>query len=694
MLYNDVRPHTFDEIEGQDDIVKALRSQSMTNQFFNLYILNGQYGGGKTTTARVIALAANCEHKDAQGNPCLKCEHCKAILSKNCSDYLELDAASNTGVDKARALIDDVGYMPTSLKKKVYIIDEAHMMSKGAFNSLLKTLEEPPEYAIFILCTTDIDAIPLTIRSRAAVCTFRKISESIIVKKLKSVSAEKFSNIPVQEEALEVIGANSDGSMRNALSLLEQIVAYGQVTAENAMKMIGVANTDDILNFVKSLVTGDVIVCVSEAKKIIAGGRQMISLTEDILKVLQDMLVLKVSESVNLISGTERYKKKVLSIAALSNSGQVCDLVREFMEIRKEVRKNPVETVFTCSIIRICAAERNTDKHLLISRLESLEKEVSLLKKGQVPWTVKEVAENRVEVSETESVIECSEDFIEQAQEMETPAEESHAPNLLEETLKADMQEIEAVSSTSEKNETVQEFVDEKEETSEEYVETVEQEDVSADFSNDDVMRMFGMLGMPNNCVMADTHTDAAINNLGAEECTEKKEPEDIHTQEEGTKAEDTIEDCEEEQADMAAASLTESCEETFDVGLNEATEDERSVDEEDDYKCPHTGFSAVRMPIDIDYDGTEEMDGYEAPEEDSEENIPDVVKQTLHRIEAIAKDEPGFCSAIEEGCKRKIEGDKLIFISPLQPVCNLIRKYFDVFDITAEVLYDSSQEI
>lgn len=703
MLYNEVRPNSFDGIKGQESIVRTLRSQSMMNQFFSLYILNGQYGGGKTTTARVLALAANCEHKDTQGNPCLECEHCKAILSKNCSDYVELDAASNTGVEKARDLINDVGYLPTSLNKKVYIIDEAHMLSKGAFNSLLKTLEEPPEYAMFILCTTDIDAIPLTIRSRAAVCTFAKIPESTIVEHLKRVAAEKYPDISMQEDAFSVIGANSDGSMRNALSLLEQSVAYGQVTAENVMQMMGVANADDVLVMVGKLLDGEVAECVSISRKMISGGRQLVSLTEDILRVLQDVVVLKVSPDTELISGTERYKKNAIILSEKAGIGHISGLIREFMEVRKEIKRNAVETVFICSIVRMCAVEHENSENALSLRIEKLEKELSLLKaqKAAVPGiNIMETVNGKTE-NECVPVDKDTE---------EIGASENHA--ISEEMEAGDgQQEQEAVENVQDEPE-IQSGIAEQDDDNaigekEEPENEQDQEDGLA-FSNEDIFGFSDMFGgFSTGAVFTPTTENATVSEKSSKISSDKSvEKGEVSVMKEPENEQDT--DFMEEVDNEKKAYAEEQCKGLeslkFDVNTD-AQEDlpEKVEADEDEYCCEHKGFAGIKIPVEIDYEQKNDFASYseELEEEykvdevaENDENMSEVAKQTMQDIESIMRNNPAFCSAIEEGSKRQVVGDDVRFISPLKPVCELLQKHFDVFGIRAVAMYDPTQEI
>ena len=192
MIYNDMRPHRFDDVKGQTLVVENIRNQSKKNRFFPVFILCGQYGSGKTTMARIIAMAANCKHKDANGNPCGECDSCRAVLDHSPEGIIEIDGASNNGVEDVRRLLADAGTFGM-FDKKVIVIDEAHMLSKSAFNALLITLENPPEHCIFILCTTEKDALPDTVVSRAPVYTFGKIADAVIKDHIMEVARK--SNI-------------------------------------------------------------------------------------------------------------------------------------------------------------------------------------------------------------------------------------------------------------------------------------------------------------------------------------------------------------------------------------------------------------------------------------------------------------------------------------------------------------------
>ena len=222
-LYRKFRPDSFQDVKGQDAIVRTLKNQIRAQRIGHAYLFCGTRGTGKTTVAKILAKAVNCEHP-IDGNPCNECETCKAIAAGNSMNVIEIDAASNNGVDNIREIREEVAYSPTSGKYKVYIIDEVHMLSIGAFNALLKTLEEPPSYVIFILATTEAHKIPITILSRCQRYDFKRIARTTIVDRLRELMDEE--QVEVEDKALRYIAKKGDGSMRDALSLLDQCIAF------------------------------------------------------------------------------------------------------------------------------------------------------------------------------------------------------------------------------------------------------------------------------------------------------------------------------------------------------------------------------------------------------------------------------------------------------------------------------------
>ncbi|MDD4779652.1 MAG: DNA polymerase III subunit gamma/tau, partial [Tissierellia bacterium] len=222
-IYRRFRPKIFDDVLGQEHVVKTLKNQILTNNIAHAYLFTGIRGTGKTSTAKIFSRAVNCLNND-DGNPCNECEICKSILDETNMDVIEMDAASNNGVEDIRDLKDKVKFLPVKSKYKVYIIDEVHMLSKGAFNALLKTLEEPPEHLIFILATTEVHKIPATILSRCQRYDLHRISTVTIVDNMKNICNEM--GIGIEEKALNLIAANSEGAMRDALSILDRCVSF------------------------------------------------------------------------------------------------------------------------------------------------------------------------------------------------------------------------------------------------------------------------------------------------------------------------------------------------------------------------------------------------------------------------------------------------------------------------------------
>lgn len=375
MLYNTERPHTFDAVVGQKDIVENIRKQSIKNRFFQVYILGGQFGSGKTTMARIIAMAANCEHKDANGNPCCQCEACKEILDGVSMDVTEIDAASNTGVDNIRALKESVGFYPTSLKNKVYIIDEVHMLSTGAFNALLKVLEEPPAHAMFILCTTEVKKIPATVRSRAAMYTFGQIREVDMFEHLQRVA--KKHDITYSDDGLHLICKNSEGAMRNALALLEQVSLVGDVTEQSVADMIGITDTKYLFELANVMINMDQAGAVEKVNTLLEGGKDPAMMVTDLLQICADA-VLAVHDAVHLINGTKTYCDQVSALAGKADARSINALASGLMEIRAELRSMPGKVTLICGIIRMLSDGVNAVA-LLTAKVEKLQHLVNQL---------------------------------------------------------------------------------------------------------------------------------------------------------------------------------------------------------------------------------------------------------------------------------------------------------------------------
>ena len=298
-LYRKFRPITFDEMVGQEHITKTLKNQIMAGRVGHAYLFNGGRGTGKTSAAKILARAINCLNpKD--GEPCNECEMCKGILSGSNTDVVEMDAASNNSVEDIRSIREEVNFLPTSSKYRVYIIDEVHMLSTGAFNALLKTLEEPPEHVKFILATTEPQKLPATILSRCQRFDFKKISNSDIIKRLKEVC--KKSEIEITDEALNTIAILSEGAMRDALSILERCVQDGlkNINEDNIKDLVGIPKITYIQEIIDGILEYNIEKVLTALDAVINEGKDVTNLTWELIKYTKDLLVYKTTDKIEL----------------------------------------------------------------------------------------------------------------------------------------------------------------------------------------------------------------------------------------------------------------------------------------------------------------------------------------------------------------------------------------------------------
>ena len=311
-LYRKFRPLTFSEMVGQEHITRTLRNQVVAGRVGHAYLFNGGRGTGKTSAAKILARAVNCLNpKD--GEPCNECEICKAALAGSLTDIVEMDAASNNSVEDIRSIREEVNFLPTVAKYRVYIIDEVHMLSTGAFNALLKTLEEPPEHVKFILATTEPQKLPATILSRCQRFDFKKIADEDIVKRLEFIAKE--SNIEITEGALKLIAILSEGAMRDALSILERCLQDGEtnIDEDKIKDLVGIPKLTYIHAIVKAFMEYDVEAAIKAVDEVLKEGKDLNNLLWEMIKYVKDILVYKATGTLTIYSQAELEEIKALA---------------------------------------------------------------------------------------------------------------------------------------------------------------------------------------------------------------------------------------------------------------------------------------------------------------------------------------------------------------------------------------------
>lgn len=382
-LYRKFRPQTFEEVKGQDAIVATMKNQIKADRIGHAYLFCGTRGTGKTSVAKILAKAVNCEHP-VDGSPCGECPTCKAIAKGSILNVVEIDAASNNGVDNIRDLREQVEYAPTEGRYKVFIIDEVHMLSTGAFNALLKTLEEPPAYVIFILATTEVQKIPITILSRCQKYDFKRIGSDVIQKRLKELTDKE--GIESENRALAYIAKAADGSMRDALSLLDQCIAFylGQpLSYENVLKVLGAVETEVFHELLNAIAAKDTAEALKILGEIVQNGRDLNQFVIEFTGYMRNLMLMQTGADVSEIldiseEGLERLQEDAKQIEA----GELIRLIRIFSELGSQIKYSSTKRVLVeVALIKLCHPQMEVSYDSLISRISQLEKEVEELKK-------------------------------------------------------------------------------------------------------------------------------------------------------------------------------------------------------------------------------------------------------------------------------------------------------------------------
>ena len=368
-LYRKYRPKTFNEICGQEAVVTSLKNQVKNNEISHAYIFQGTRGTGKTSAAKILSRAVNCLHP-VDGNPCNECENCKSILNESSLDVVEMDAASNNGVDDIRELKEKVIYPPQSLKYKVYIIDEVHMLSKGAFNALLKILEEPPRHLIFILATTEIEKIPATILSRSQKYNFKRISIEKISENLKKIA--ELEGKSCDDEVFTLIAKSSDGAMRDALSVLDQLLTKNKdhIKLEDAMEVLGISSSELLFNLSKALIEKNVNESLLAIDEIYKEGVDFNTLSSQILSHFRDLLMVKtLKDPKKIVYSTFLMEfQEIAGRVDLEDLLIIIDILKNLsIEIKYAENKR---VVFEMNAVKICNRILKDDLLLRVKALE------------------------------------------------------------------------------------------------------------------------------------------------------------------------------------------------------------------------------------------------------------------------------------------------------------------------------------
>lgn len=372
-LYRKFRPLNFSEMVGQEHITRTLKNQIISNRVGHAYLFNGGRGTGKTSAAKILARAINCLNpKD--GEPCNECEICKGAISASLTDIVEMDAASNNSVEDIRSIREEVNFLPTKAKYRVYIIDEVHMLSTGAFNALLKTLEEPPEHVKFILATTEPQKLPATILSRCQRFDFKKISNEDIIKRLEIVCKE--SNIEITKEALQIIATLSEGAMRDALSILERCIQDGenQIDEDKIKDLVGIPKMIYVHDIVKAIIQYDVDKALVTVNQVLEDGKDISNLLWEIIKYVKDILLYKATKHIELYN--EEEKTKIKEISETVEKERLINLVYAFSELENEMKFSTQKNIiFQAGIIKLCSKLTINDKgnSNLEQRVEKIE---------------------------------------------------------------------------------------------------------------------------------------------------------------------------------------------------------------------------------------------------------------------------------------------------------------------------------
>lgn len=376
-LYRVYRPKTFEDVVGQEHIVKTLKNQIKNNNIGHAYLFSGTRGTGKTSTAKIFARAVNCLNPINE-EPCNKCEICIDTLNDNIMDIVEIDAASNNSVDDIRELRESVKYTPSKAKYKVYIIDEVHMLSQGAFNALLKTLEEPPSYVIFILATTEPHKIPATILSRCQRFDFKRVSSKDIASRMAYIC--KKENIDAEEKALNLIARNSQGALRDALSILDQCMSFGndKIEYNDVIELLGTVNIDELFELSQAIIDENTKKSLQILNEFVIWGKDIRNLINDLIDHFRNLMVCKVSKDLDeIISLPEEIIEKLRQQSESININELIRILNILSETQDSMKSSSNTRILAeVTFMKIAQPMFDESKEALLKRIQNLEEKI------------------------------------------------------------------------------------------------------------------------------------------------------------------------------------------------------------------------------------------------------------------------------------------------------------------------------